>query len=79
MIDNLLRANLSTINRYFGGLMELIYGDKPPAEVIKRIEAPPSGLDALDEEEGDDEDDEDGEMPFAPDEEEDDEDGRKRF
>jgi hypothetical protein len=78
MIDNLLRANLSTINRYFAGLMELIYGDKPAADVIKRIEAPPAGVDALDEEEGDDED-EDGEMPFAPDEEEDDEDGRKRF
>lgn len=77
MIDNLLRANLSTINRYFGGLMELIYGDKPASEVIKRIETPPTGSDALDEEEGDDEDDE--EMPFAPDEEEDEDDGHKRF
>jgi hypothetical protein len=78
MIDNLLRANLSTINRYFAGLMELIYGDKPASDVIKRIETPPSGLDALDQEEGD-EDDDDEEMPFAPDEEEDDEDGGKRF
>src|SRR5918993_233598 len=78
MIDNLLRANLSTINRYFSGLMELIYGDRPAAEVIKKIEAPPSGLDALDEEEGDDEDD-DEEMPYAPDDEDEDEEGRKRF
>ena len=29
MIDNLLRANLTTTDRYFGGLMELIYGDRP--------------------------------------------------
>ena len=57
--------------------MELIYGDKPASEVIKRIETPRGGSDALDEEEGDDEDDE--EMPFAPDEEDDEEDGHKRF
>jgi hypothetical protein len=78
MIDNLLRANLSTINRYFAGLMELIYGDKPASEVIKRIETPPGGSDALDEEEGDDDED-DEEMPYAPEDEDDDEDGRKRF
>jgi hypothetical protein len=78
MIDNLLRANLSTINRYFAGVMELIYGDKPASEVIKRIETPPSGLDALDEEESDD-DDEDEEMPFAPDEDDEDEERGKRF
>jgi hypothetical protein len=77
MIDNLLRANLSTINRYFAGLMELIYGDKPASEVIKRIEAPPGGSDALDEEEGDDDDDE--EMPYAPEDEDEEEDGRNRF
>ena len=28
MIDNLLRANLSTINRYFPGIMSVIYSDK---------------------------------------------------
>jgi hypothetical protein len=78
MIDNLLRANLSTINRYFAGVMELIYGNQPPAEIIKRIETPPSGLDALDEEESD-EDEDDEEMPFAPDEDDDEEDGGKRF
>src|SRR5262245_10838459 len=76
MIDNLLRANLSTINRYFAGLMELIYGNQPPSEIIKRIETPPSGLDALDEEESDDDDEE---MPFAPDEDEEEEEGGKRF
>jgi hypothetical protein len=59
-------------------MMELIYGDRPPSEIIKRIEAPPSGLDALDEEESDDEDD-DEEMPFAPDEDDEDEERGKRF
>jgi len=77
MIDNLLRANLSTINRYFAGLMELIYGNQPPSEIIKRIETPPSGSDAVDEEESEDDDDE--EMPFAPDEDEEEEEGGKRF
>jgi len=59
-------------------VMELIYGNQPPAEIIKRIETPPSGLDALDEEESD-EDEDDEEMPFAPDEDDDEEDGGKRF
>jgi hypothetical protein len=80
MIDNLLRANLTTIDRYFAGLMELIYGDKPAAEIVRRIETPPGEPDALDSdgiEIG--EDDEDEEMPFAPDEDEDDEDRGKRF
>jgi hypothetical protein len=78
MIDNLLRANLSTINRYFAGIMELIYGDRPAGEVIKRIETPTTGLDALDEEESDI-DDEDEEMPYAPEEDDDDEDRGRRF
>jgi hypothetical protein len=38
MIDNLLRANLSTMNRYFPGMMELIYSDKSPKEAIQKIE-----------------------------------------
>src|SRR5262245_44875101 len=48
MIDNLLRANLSTVNRYFAGLMELIYSDKPAADIVRRIETPPGGSSALD-------------------------------
>ena len=79
MIDNLLRANLTTTDRYFSGLMELIYGDHPAAEIIKRIETPPGGLDAVDADEAGDEDEDDEEMPFAPDEDEDEEDGGKRF
>ncbi|HJZ94777.1 MAG TPA: YbjN domain-containing protein [Gemmataceae bacterium] len=71
MIDNLLRANLSTINRYFSGLMELIYGEKPAADLVKRIETPPGGSDAVDE-------DDDEETPFAPDDEDDD-DRHRRF
>jgi hypothetical protein len=78
MIDNLLRANLTTIDRYFAGLMELIYGDKPAEEIVQRIEAPPGEPDALDSDEiGLDDDDE--EMPFAPDDEEDDDERGKRF
>jgi len=80
MIDNLLRANLTTTDRYFSGLMELIYGDHPAAEIVKRIETPPGGMDAVDADEaGDEDDDDDEEMPFAPDEDEDEEDGGKRF
>jgi hypothetical protein len=38
MIDNLMRANLSTMNRYFSGMMELIYSDKGPKELVQKIE-----------------------------------------
>ncbi len=78
MIDNLLRANLTTIDRYFSGLMELIYGDREALEIIKRIETPPGEIDPLD---ADDVDlgDDDAEMPFAPDDDEDEEEGGKRF
>ena len=57
MIDNLLRANLSTMNRYFPGMMELIYSDKSPKELIQKIEgaeeAETSGVDSDDDEEDD--------------------------
>src|SRR5262245_36050960 len=82
MIDNLLRANLTTMDRYFNGLMELIYGDKPAAEIVRRIETPPGEPDALDSDEiglDDDDDGDDEEMPFAPDEDEDEDDRQKRF
>lgn len=79
MIDNLLRANLTTVDRYFGGLMELIYGDRPAAEIIKRIETPPAEEDALDDAEGEDEEEDDAEIPFNPDEDDEDEDRGKRF
>ena len=38
MIDNLLQANLVTMDRYFSGMMELIYTDKSARELIKKIE-----------------------------------------
>jgi hypothetical protein len=58
--------------------MELIYGDKPAAEIVRRIETPPDEPDALDSDEmGLDDDDE--EMPFAPDDEDDEEDQGRRF
>lgn len=37
MIDNMLRSNLITMDRYFTGLMAVIYGDRPPAEVFEEI------------------------------------------
>lgn len=58
IIDNLLRANLSTMNRYFPGFMELIYSDKSAAEIIQKIESPsPLNAAAFDRDEDDDEDD----------------------
>jgi hypothetical protein len=79
MIDNLLRANLTTIDRYFAGMMELIYGEKTPSDIIKKIETPPGEEDALDADDGGYDDDEDEEMPYAPDEDDEDEDRGKRF
>src|SRR5262245_4344882 len=55
MIENLLRANLSTMNRYFKGLMELIYGHGDAEELIRQIEAP----EAVDPSFDDDDEDED--------------------
>jgi hypothetical protein len=40
MIENLLNANLSTMDRYFNGLMTVIYSDRPPHELIDEIERP---------------------------------------
>jgi hypothetical protein len=78
MIDNLLRANLHTIDRYFAGLMELLYGDKSAAEIIKRIETPSGELDPLDADDAGIADD-DEEMPFAPDDDDEDEDRDRRY
>ncbi len=77
MIDNLLRANLSTVNRYYGGLMELIYGEKSAGEIVRKIETPPDDLDAIDEDEVEDLDDE--ETPFSSSDDDEDEDGHRRF
>jgi len=79
MIDNLLRANLSTMNRYFTSMMELIYGDKSAKELIQKIE----GTDELDEEsaatllEGEDEDFDPGEFPESDEDDEEGEDKRR--
>ena len=78
MIDNLLRANLHTMDRYFTGLMELIYGEKAASEIIKRIETPPGDLDPLDADD-DGPNDEDEEMPYAPDEDDEDDDHGKNY
>lgn len=65
MIDNLLHANLSTMDRYFAGVMKVIYADRTPTEAIEEIERPMPAVegfddftdfDELDFEEDDDED-----------------------
>src|SRR5262249_10540066 len=76
MIDNLLRANLSTMNRYFPGMMELIYSDKSPKDLIQKIEgaeeAEMSGVDSDDDEE---EDYGAGEFRIEPDDDDEEEQG----
>ncbi|WP_020473161.1 YbjN domain-containing protein [Zavarzinella formosa] len=80
MIDNLLRANLSTINRYFPGIMSVIYSDREVLDLIRDIEVPPASSDALDEDEDQTDEDDDEEIPFLPDadDEEDEDDGDDR-
>jgi hypothetical protein len=39
MIENLMRANLMTMDRYFAGIMGVLYGDRDPAEAIAEMEA----------------------------------------
>jgi hypothetical protein len=38
MIENVMRANLMTMDRYFAGLMGVLYGDRDPAEAIAEME-----------------------------------------
>ena len=38
MIENLMRANLMTMDRYFAGIMGVLYGDRDPAEAIAEME-----------------------------------------
>lgn len=79
MIHNLLQANLSTMDRYFPGIMELIYSDKSPKELIQKIEgADPFAGEADDEEEEDS--DIFGTEEFRPDvtDDEDEEEGNQR-
>jgi hypothetical protein len=64
MIENLMRANLMTMDRYFAGLMGVLYGDRDPAEAIAEME------------EGGHEHDEDlDDMDFGEDEDEDEDEG----
>ena len=38
MIENIIYANLMTMDDYFPGFMDVMYGDKDPGEVIELIE-----------------------------------------
>ena len=62
MIENVIRANVMTMDRYFPGLMGVLYGDRDPAEAIAELEdgghEHDEDLDDLDF--GGDEDDEEG-------------------
>jgi hypothetical protein len=69
MIENLMRANLMTMDRYFAGVMGVLYGDRDPAEAIAEME-----------EMAPDQDDEDLEdMDFGGTEDEEDEDEGNGF
>jgi hypothetical protein len=37
MIDNLMRSNLITMDRYFLGLMGVLYSERTPAEIFEEI------------------------------------------
>jgi hypothetical protein len=39
MIDNLLRSNLVTMDRYFSGLMAVLYSERPPADIYEEMSA----------------------------------------
>jgi len=69
MFHNLLRANLSTMDRYFPGLMKLIYSDKTPKELIHDIEGSLEGFPGLE----DSDDDEEEFEEFRPEADADDE------
>jgi hypothetical protein len=74
MMDNLLRANLSTMNRYFPGMMELIYSDKSPKDLVAKIEGAEDAEIAAGESEDEDDEEEEifGSSEFKPDLDEDD-------
>jgi hypothetical protein len=38
LVRNMVQANLSTFDRYYPGLMEIIYGDTAPEAAVKKIE-----------------------------------------
>jgi hypothetical protein len=38
MVENVIRANVMTMDRYFNGLMGVLYGDRDPAEAIAETE-----------------------------------------
>jgi hypothetical protein len=72
MIDNLIRTNLMTMDRYYKGLMVVLYSDRDPEEAIAEVE---SGT--LDDEDLDEDDLEN--MEFDEEDEETDEEGNGEF
>ncbi len=81
MIHNLLQANLSTMDRYFSAIMELIYSEKTPKELIQKIEGIEESLFAgLDDDADDDEEESEFGNEFRPeiDSDEDEDEGKER-
>src|SRR5262249_17088927 len=64
MVENVIRANVMTMDRYFPGLMGVLYGDRDPAEAIAETEEGGPGreedLDDLDFGEDDEDEGEEG-------------------
>jgi hypothetical protein len=70
MIENMMQANLMTLDRYFTGLMAVLYGNRDPAEAVADMENEAAGsseeedddlMEFEDEDDEDDEDDDEGE------------------
>jgi hypothetical protein len=78
MIDNLLQANLVTMDRYFSGMMELIYGDKMPKELVQKMEGNWDADDSLSAADDEDEDEELGGAEFRVDDDDEDEGNRRQ-
>ncbi|HKI35950.1 MAG TPA: YbjN domain-containing protein [Gemmataceae bacterium] len=68
MIENLMRANLMTMDRYFAGVMGVLYGDRDPAEAIAEME-----------EDGHEHDEDVEDMDFGGEEDDDEEDEGNGF
>ena len=57
MIDNLLTNNLVSMDRFFNGLMAVLFSDRPPAEIVAEVAgAEPEEDDGPDSSDDDDDD-----------------------
>jgi hypothetical protein len=66
MIENLVHANLMTMDDYFPGFMQVMFGDKDPAQAVEEIETK-AGYEAQLEDEYEDDDDKESGFGSTPD------------